>query len=54
MAFIHASLVSPNSLTTGIVKVTEIIRPTGAIDMRNTESRSRSWEERVIIVDRVP
>ena len=54
IAFTHAAWSSPNSLTTGWVKVTAMMRPTGAIAIRNTDSRSRSCEERVIIVDSVP
>ena len=37
-----------------MVNVTEIRRPTGANAMRTVESRSRSCESRVIIVDSKP
>ena len=54
IALTHAAWSLPNNLTTGWVKVTAMIRPIGASDIRKIDSRSRSWEERVIMVDRVP
>ena len=54
MVFTHAAWSSPKSFTTGMVRLTEMMRPRGAMDMRKMESRSRSWEDRVIMVERVP
>ena len=54
MTLIQAAWSLPTILTIGRVKVTAMILPKGDRPMRMTESRSRSCEERVIRVDRVP